>query len=238
MTRWLIVNADDLGFSRGINRGIAECHEHGIVTSSSLMVDRPGAAEAAAYARAHPELGVGLHLELRGPRPLRREPSREQIETEVRRQLDRFRRLVAREPTHLDSHRHVHRRDPARSVVAALARELGVAARDVDPLVTHCGEFYGQTYGRIYSTRSNPDAVSADALIGLLETLPEGVTELCCHPGYADDLAPPFRREPYRAERPLEVRALCDPRVREAVEQLEVQLCTFADLAPLRVRSS
>src|SRR5688572_28379081 len=62
--RHLIVNADDFGFSPGVNRGIAEAHERGIVTSASLMVRWPAAAAAASYARARPELSVGLHLDL------------------------------------------------------------------------------------------------------------------------------------------------------------------------------
>ena len=44
----LIVNADDFGCTEGVNRGIAEAHVRGIVTSTSLMVNRPAAAEAAA----------------------------------------------------------------------------------------------------------------------------------------------------------------------------------------------
>ena len=52
--RHLIVNADDYGLTSGINRGIAEAHENGILTSASLMVRYPAAAEAAAYAKAHP----------------------------------------------------------------------------------------------------------------------------------------------------------------------------------------
>src|SRR5262245_21490417 len=62
--RYLIVNADDFGLSPGVNRGITEAHENGIVTSASLMVRWPAAAEAAAYARVHQELSVGLHLDL------------------------------------------------------------------------------------------------------------------------------------------------------------------------------
>src|ERR671917_44151 len=62
--RYLIVNADDFGRSPGVNRGIAEAHERGIVTSASLMVRWPAAAEAAAYGREHPNLGLGLHLDL------------------------------------------------------------------------------------------------------------------------------------------------------------------------------
>ncbi len=52
MKRYLIVNADDFGLSFGVNQGIIEAFEHGIVTSTSLMVNWIGAAEAAAYARA------------------------------------------------------------------------------------------------------------------------------------------------------------------------------------------
>ena len=62
--RYLIVNADDFGLSAGVNRGVIEAHERGIVTSASLMVRPPAAAEAAADARAYPELSLGLHVDL------------------------------------------------------------------------------------------------------------------------------------------------------------------------------
>src|SRR3954454_6238462 len=61
--KWVVVNADDLGLSAGVNRGIFEAHERGIVTSASLMVRWAGAREGAAYAKANPRLGVGLHLD-------------------------------------------------------------------------------------------------------------------------------------------------------------------------------
>src|SRR6266850_4277832 len=62
--RYLIVNADDFGQSPGVNRGIVTAHEQGIVTSASLMVRWPAAAEAAAYGRTHAGLSVGLHVDL------------------------------------------------------------------------------------------------------------------------------------------------------------------------------
>src|SRR6185312_9264780 len=62
--RSLIVNADDFGLSEGVNRGIIEAHERGIVTSASLMVLQPASASAAAYSREHPRLSMGLHLDL------------------------------------------------------------------------------------------------------------------------------------------------------------------------------
>jgi len=51
--KYLIVNADDFGQSTGINRGIIEAHERGVVTSASLMVRWPAAIDAAQYAREH-----------------------------------------------------------------------------------------------------------------------------------------------------------------------------------------
>lgn len=63
-TRHLIVNADDFGQSLGVNRGIIEAHERGIVTSASLMVRSPAAADAAAYSARRPKLSLGLHLDL------------------------------------------------------------------------------------------------------------------------------------------------------------------------------
>ena len=62
--RYLIVNADDFGLSDGVNRGVVEAHEHGIVTSASLMVRPNAAGDAAAYARSNRRLSIGLHVDL------------------------------------------------------------------------------------------------------------------------------------------------------------------------------
>ena len=62
--RELIVNADDFGRSPGVNRGIVRAHEHGVVTSASLMVRWAAAPEAARYARERPDLSLGLHVDL------------------------------------------------------------------------------------------------------------------------------------------------------------------------------
>src|SRR5436190_3388019 len=64
VTMILIVNADDFGMTPGVNRGIISAHESGIVTSTSLMVRGAAAAEAVELAREHPQLSVGLHVDL------------------------------------------------------------------------------------------------------------------------------------------------------------------------------
>jgi predicted glycoside hydrolase/deacetylase ChbG (UPF0249 family) len=62
----LIVNADDLGRTHGINTGIFEAHAKGIVTSATAMVNYEACREAAEMSRANPKLGIGLHVALSG----------------------------------------------------------------------------------------------------------------------------------------------------------------------------
>ncbi len=62
--RQLIINADDFGRSAAINEAVTRAHKQGVLTTASLMMGGEACAEAVAYARAHPSLGVGLHLTL------------------------------------------------------------------------------------------------------------------------------------------------------------------------------
>lgn len=230
MSAQLVVNADDFGRSPAINRGIVQAHVDGLVTSTSLMVRWDAAAPAAALAREHPRLGVGLHLDL-GEWEFREGDWRETyhvvdttdgaaVERELGHQLARFAALTGRAPTHIDSHQHVHRDEPVRSLVAGAARSLGVAVRHA-PGIRYCGAFYGQ--GR--RGEPLPELVSPGALACLLAELPDGATELACHPADAVDL-----ETAYGPERIAELRALCDPAVRRAALQRGVRLCTFSDL--------
>src|SRR5215472_7118763 len=60
----LILNADDFGLTRGINRAIAQLHQAGALTSATLMATGPAFDDAVAVARANPTLGVGCHITL------------------------------------------------------------------------------------------------------------------------------------------------------------------------------
>lgn len=227
--RELIVNADDLGLSAGVNRGVAQAHEHGIVTSASLMVRAPHAAEAAAYARAHPQLSVGLHVDLAEWHytgdawiaayevvPLDDDAA---VGAEVAAQIERFVELTGRAPTHLDSHQHVHREEPARTVVREHGARLGVPVRHFAPGVRYEGGFYGQS-GR---GEPWPQGIAPDALCALLRALPQGTTELGCHPGLDDDSGSSYSRE-----RSTETATLCDPRVLATVRDEGIALRSFA----------
>ena len=60
----LIVNADDLGWTEGVNRGITDAHRNGIVTSTSLLANGAAFQSGVELARSTPGLGVGVHLNL------------------------------------------------------------------------------------------------------------------------------------------------------------------------------
>jgi chitin disaccharide deacetylase len=230
LKRQLIVNADDFGLSPGVNQGISRAHEQGILTSASLMVRYPAAAAAAHYALAHPRLSVGLHVDLAEwvyrdgewqvlYQVVPAEDARA-VEGEVARQLEAFRRLLGRDPTHLDSHQHVHRSEPVLSILSGLAQKLALPLRSFTPGVQYCGDFYGQTgEGMPY-----PEGISLDGLRHTLANLPAGVSELGCHPGEDDNLD-----SVYRLERRQEVAVLCEPRVRAALDSCGIELRSFAD---------
>jgi chitin disaccharide deacetylase len=229
VNRRLVVNADDYGRSPGVNEGIEEGHERGIVTSASLMVRYGATAEAAEYARAHTALSVGLHVDL-GEWVHRDERGwvalymvkPDEVEAEVGRQLAAFRSLIGRDPTHLDSHQHVHRDEPARSVLVALGRELGVPVRHFTPGIAYCGGFYGQSD----TGEPAPQLVSAEALIALVESTPEGTTELLCHPACEIDF-----ETTYGEERIRELESLCDPRVSQVIAAQGIELRSFSELS-------
>jgi len=233
--RFVIVNADDFGLTTGINRGIIETHEHGIVTSASLMVRYAAAAEAADYARANPKLSLGLHVDLAEWRYENGEwtaayqvvdtENAAAVAEECRRQLAQFTELRGGSPTHLDSHQHVHLAEPVRSVLVGLAEELNVPLRSCSELVKYCGSFYGQTgEGEPY-----PTGISLDTITEAIENLSSEWTEIGCHPGFADVLD-----SVYALEREEEVRVLCNSAIREALDRNEVRLRSFLELPPDR----
>lgn len=249
-TRRLIVNADDLGRTPGINHGVFEAHRRGVVTSATLMVNYPAAAQAAALAAESPRLGIGLHLALTGgvptlspaevptlvdaggrlpPRPegLAGADPRE-ILAEARAQLRRCRALLGRLPTHLDSHHHSHRLPAVLDAVVAIARETGRPVRGASPEtrerlrregVATTDHFVEDFYG---------EGATLDGLIGILRSLPEGTTEIMCHPAVVD---PELRSgSSYAEPRARELGVLTDRRVRRALEQAGIRLVHFGEL--------
>jgi len=151
----LIVNADDLGWTDGINRGIVEAFHHGIVTSTSLLPNGAAFAGGVEAARSAPGLGVGVHLNLSdgppvadretvtsllnndgefagGPESLllrraRRGLSLAEVENEWDAQIQKV-RDAGISPTHLDGHKHVHMLPGLFEIALKLAKRHDIGA--------------------------------------------------------------------------------------------------------------
>jgi len=147
----LIVNADDLGLTPGVNRGIVRAFQEGIVTSTSLLVTGSAFEDGVALARDFPALDVGLHLALveeqavlppealptlvhgtgRLPgtkgeflkRALLRRISWDEVEREIAAQIARFQQTGLR-LSHIDSHQHLHMFSPVFRIVTRLTRGM------------------------------------------------------------------------------------------------------------------
>lgn len=150
----LIVNADDLGLTRGVNRAIIDAHQRGIVTSSTLMANGPEFRQGAEMAHFTPSLAVGCHIDLMQMPPvlppetiptlvsdghfrpsvpqlamaaLRGRLSTDEICAEAAAQMRKLQ--AAGVPlSHFDTHKHTHVFPPLLRPLLRAARACGVSA--------------------------------------------------------------------------------------------------------------
>jgi predicted glycoside hydrolase/deacetylase ChbG (UPF0249 family) len=139
--RLLVVNADDFGFTRDVNRGIVEAHTGGILTATTLMANGDAFADAVALAREHPSLDIGCHLVLIGGASLlpgRREfprgvkgllaalaASKLRVYDELAAQVGRILEAGLK-PSHLDTHKHTHLAPQVLDAVTRVAEEFRI----------------------------------------------------------------------------------------------------------------
>lgn len=284
----LIVNADDLGWSDGVNRGIANAHRKGIVTSTSLLANGRAFTSALQVATENPRMGVGVHLNLSdGPPTAPVEDVRGLVNAQdhfegspenlllriagrglplaaVEREWDAQIRKVRDAgitPTHVDGHKHVqmlpglfeialrlakkhgirairvsHEESKLRALLSSggeqktgvvlkqgiQARGLKLLARDAREMADHAGIVATDYFCGIAQT----GALTRDGVEKLLKNLPEGTTELMCHPGYSDE---DLKRSSTRLQesRQTELEILTDARIRKIVATLGIRLISY-----------
>jgi predicted glycoside hydrolase/deacetylase ChbG (UPF0249 family) len=245
--RRLIVNADDFGLTPGVSEGILAAHRHGIVTSTTMLVNRELPRDLIARAR-DAGLGIGLHVNFTLGKPLTRGPSlvdtggvfvrdarrvaarakAADVEKEVGAQIERFEKIAKALPTHLDSHHHVGLLVPVREVVLAAARRLGVPVRSQDATVRARTRSAGLRTSDHFFGESGPDAYwSLARTLRHLRALPPGTSEFMAHPGWCD---PELSYSRYGRQREVEMVGLGSPAARAAVHALGITLCDFRAL--------
>ena len=168
--RRLVVNADDFGLSDGVNQGILHAHLEGIVTSTSLMVHGEAAREAVDAAAKHPGLEPGLHVDLAEwvCRDLERSQAYAIVDTSDAAAVAAGSngslsgsKLTGKRPTHLDSHQHVHREEPTRSIMGRRAKEPRCRSDTTGACATAGRSTAMDTPRRRCPGRSGPSARSA-----------------------------------------------------------------------------
>jgi len=284
----LIVNADDLGWTDGVNRGILDAFRGGIVTSTTLLANGAAFAEAVKAAKSAPRLALGVHLNLSdgepvadresvisllnddgcfasGPESLlwkraRRGLILDEVEEEWDAQIQKVRDAGIR-PTHLDGHKHVHMLPGFFEIALRLAKKHGIEAirvsleesslraalasgsqhragvvmkqgvqarglkllaRDARKQAARMGIATADYFCGIAQTGE----LTLEGVEQLLKNLPEGTTELICHPGYADEALQKTATR-LQASRQKELQILTDTRIRNLVASQGIRLIDY-----------
>ncbi len=211
MNRILIVNADDCNLTPGVTRAILECHDTGIVSSTTFMANLPVEAKTVRALKKRKNLGVGIHLNITFSRPvskpekiksllgsdgnfrkvheqLSKPPKPVQVFEEYVNQIRRFKSFFGRLPTHLDTHHQIHNHPLFFGVLIETAKKYRLPLRR--------SSLMKQPAWKKKVSVPSPDITFGDlnvkgywrlrTLKPVLRHLPSGVSEIMCHPGICD----------------------------------------------------
>lgn len=197
----IIFNADDFGYSKGVNLGIIEAHQNGVITSTTLLVNGAGAEHAASLIADNPELGVGLEFNIAFRKPLTNGKSlvdkkgnlikpqflpenfkydEDELWDELKAQYQRFIDLTGRKPTHLDSHLFTSDRlEQMHRLTLKLAEEVRLPIRNIP--TDSCKTVQFVQY-RTFNAKPNLDYI----VDYIDEIIKFDVVDIMTHPAYAD----------------------------------------------------
>lgn len=237
----LIVNADDFGRSLTVNQGIIEAHEKGIVTSTSLMTRREAFDDAVRLAKSHPQLGIGLHLDLDHffevehgvGRLLRYKDPTLPLQAIIKETEEQLQKVISTgiPITHVDGHHHVHLRPELFAAVAALTAKYKIK------VIRYFKGFYEGLYPGM-PVDWIPDLVARFGLHST-EIFFAGWEEVeSSLPGYsyfdptvpfknAELMVHPGKKEPWREK---ELEHCTSSKTRELLQKNQIQLASFARL--------
>lgn len=247
------MNADDFGFSKGVNLGIIEAYQKGIVTSATVMMNMPECAHALCLARDNPGLGIGIHLTATCGRPLGKnvdslvntagffhsqlevihQGKAEDIEREFQCQIERF-LDTGQKPTHIDSHHHIHMNEKVLPSVLKMADCYNLAVRLGRARISHYPK-----YRHLLTTDYFTDAfygahLTIDSFLKILhEAENYDTVEVMCHPAFTDQVL--LEQSRYNHQRKKELAILTDLRIIEKIKEKKIQMIHYGNLKEMGV---
>lgn len=253
MEKLLIVNADDFGLCKAQNYGIIDAFTHGVVSSTTAMMNAAGIEHAVKLSAENPALGVGMHFVLTLGCPLSSMPGLvgengllgkwiwemaqadalplSEIRQELESQYTRFIKLFGHAPTHIDSHHHVHMIPQIFPIVEAFAKRQGVAMR-VDREVAKHSEIEVQSVRSTqgFDSQFYGDEISTDLFLLALDRSMqrrELSLEIMTHPSFTDNT---LLESTYCCPRLAELDVLTSASLKYAIAERGYRLGTFKDL--------
>ncbi|PIQ85859.1 MAG: hypothetical protein COV74_06725 [Candidatus Omnitrophica bacterium CG11_big_fil_rev_8_21_14_0_20_45_26] len=232
----LFVNADDFNLTPGVSKGIFRCFDCGIVSSTSIFINLPLSREQFLGLRKRKHLGQGLHLNMTYGQPVQhtkrvkslvdqtgsfkrfhQRPNLREIAGEYRAQLNRFFEVFGKMPDHLDTHHHIHADPSIFAIVQKLSRQHAIPMRRVcglGPQTLTTDYFFGSIgYDRHWTLRS---------LTTILKNLPDGASELMCHPGYCDGYL--RKISSFNQGRAVELSLFSNPKLKQLLKKEKIVL--------------
>jgi len=244
----VIINADDFGYSQGINLGIIEAHKNGILSSTTMMANMPGFEHGVELAKNNPKLGIGVHLNLTCGKPLLDnvpsltdykefrnlsyyEKETELDEGEIYREWDAQINKIKNAgivPTHLDSHHHINRIAPINEIFIKLAREYNLPVRnnfDVPKDIKTVKKFFTE-FDAIGMNKEIWKGMTISNLIQDCKMYKS--VEVMCHPGYIDDVV--LKTSSLTDNRAYTTMELKKISYKEILDKNSIKIGTFNDL--------
>lgn len=200
----IIVNADDFGLTKGVNKGIIDAHLNGVVTRTTLIMNGYAVEEAVDLAKRTTSLKTGIHLALTFGRPLNKEETLDlvdengtfkytsiestltdteikQVRKEWQTQIEAFQKTGLK-LDHIDSHHHVHGWSDLKEVILELSNHYKVPIRYIDSLRDNPGN----TLTEYLWLSFYKDGIQPNLLEEVMK-LPYKSIEVMTHPAVVDE---------------------------------------------------
>jgi predicted glycoside hydrolase/deacetylase ChbG (UPF0249 family) len=214
--KYLIVNADDFGYSFSINKGIIKGHMDGIITSTTVLVDEIAANEANRLSQ-YPNLSVGLHF---NPRP------NKDLQYEFKRQLELFISITGHKPDSVDTHKSLPSdKVNMEQMLRKYSKENNTPVRRLGN-VKFIRSFFGLNVDG--SGTLDESKVTVEGLIHAIDEATEEVNEIMTHSGYCDEYL--LSKSSYNITREKELKSILDPSIKPYIESKGLKLVNWIQL--------